>query len=184
MPPKGGCRLLPPSRTHPRTPIGRAPGLLPGGLETQPAFSLGPRTPFTLGSSKLIAHSRVNRSGLPRWLSGKEPVHQRRRRRFSPWVGKIPWRRAWRIPWTEEPGGLQSTGVAQSQTRLSAHTHGHSHRSAALPLRSEASWYWLRVTAEQAHSRWAGRCWVEASPDPGPARGPRPRRPWAQADLA
>ena len=23
---------------------------------------------------------------------------------------------AWRIPWTEEPGGLQSTGVAQSWT--------------------------------------------------------------------
>ena len=26
---------------------------------------------------------------------------------------------AWRIPWTEEPGGLQSTGVAKSQTRQS-----------------------------------------------------------------
>ena len=34
---------------------------------------------------------------------------------FDLWVGKIPWRRewlptpifvAWRIPWTEEPGGL------------------------------------------------------------------------------
>jgi len=41
------------------------------------------------------------------------------RDRFNPWVGKIPWRRAWqptpiffawRIPWTEEPGGLQSIG--------------------------------------------------------------------------
>ena len=38
---------------------------------------------------------------------------------FSPWVGKVPWRRewqlsstlAWRIPWTEEPGELQSTGL-------------------------------------------------------------------------
>ena len=28
---------------------------------------------------------------------------------------------AWRIPWTEEPGGLQSTG-SQSQKRLSNHT--------------------------------------------------------------
>ena len=37
---------------------------------------------------------------------------------FSPWAGKISWRRAWeptpvgslawRIPWTEEPGRLQS----------------------------------------------------------------------------
>ena len=26
---------------------------------------------------------------------------------------------AWRIPWTEEPGGLQSNGVTESQTRLS-----------------------------------------------------------------
>ena len=29
---------------------------------------------------------------------------------------------AWKIPWTEEPGGLQSMG-SQSQTRLSIHTH-------------------------------------------------------------
>ena len=29
---------------------------------------------------------------------------------------------AWRIPWMEEPGGLQSTG-SQSQTRLSDFTH-------------------------------------------------------------
>ena len=37
---------------------------------------------------------------------------------FDPWVGKIPWEGmaticsilAWRIPWTEEPGGLQSVG--------------------------------------------------------------------------
>ena len=38
------------------------------------------------------------------------------RQRFNPWVGKIPWRRcllAWRIPWTEEPGGLQSEGVTR-----------------------------------------------------------------------
>ena len=38
---------------------------------------------------------------------------------FYPWFGKFPWRRAlathssvlaWRIPWAEEPGGLQSRG--------------------------------------------------------------------------
>ena len=38
-------------------------------------------------------------------------------------VGKILWRRAWRIlawrsPWTEEPGGLQSTGIAKSWGQL------------------------------------------------------------------
>ena len=38
---------------------------------------------------------------------------------FNPWVGKIPWKRAWHStpvflpgesPWTEEPGGPQSVG--------------------------------------------------------------------------
>ena len=35
---------------------------------------------------------------------------------------------AWEIPWTEEPGALQSMG-SQSQTRLSAqeHTRTHTH---------------------------------------------------------
>ena len=45
------------------------------------------------------------------------------------WVRKVPWRRAWQptlvfllgeSPWTEEPGGLQSMGLAKSWTRLSA----------------------------------------------------------------
>ena len=53
--------------------------------------------------------------------SVKEPTCQCRRHtrcRFKSWVGKISWRRkwqpilvsAWRIPWTEEPGRLQSMG--------------------------------------------------------------------------
>ena len=32
---------------------------------------------------------------------------------------------AWRIPWTEESGRLQSTGVAKSRTRLSDFTFFH-----------------------------------------------------------
>ena len=59
--------------------------------------------------------------GFPGGASDKEPTYQCRRlkrRRFHPWVGKIPWRTAWyhssvlawRIPWTEEPGGLRSLG--------------------------------------------------------------------------
>ena len=46
---------------------------------------------------------------------------------FNPWVGKIPWRKKWQptpvflpgeSPWTEELGGLQSTGLQKSQTQL------------------------------------------------------------------
>ena len=32
---------------------------------------------------------------------------------------------AWRIPWTEEPGGLQSMGLQKSQTRLSTYKYTH-----------------------------------------------------------
>ena len=35
------------------------------------------------------------RDGLPTWLSGKESACQCRRRRFNPWVRRIPWRRPW-----------------------------------------------------------------------------------------
>ena len=30
---------------------------------------------------------------------------------------------AWEIPWTEEPGRLQSMGVTKSRTQLSEHAH-------------------------------------------------------------
>ena len=59
--------------------------------------------------------------GFTGGTSGKEPTCQCRRHKkhgFDPWVGNIPWRRAthssilaWGIPWTEEPGGLQSIGL-------------------------------------------------------------------------
>ena len=73
--------------------------------------------------------SREEEGGFPGGTSGKEPACQCRRPKrhgFNPWVGKIPWRKgttahssilAWRIPWTEELGGLQSIG-SQSQARL------------------------------------------------------------------
>ena len=47
--------------------------------------------------------------------------------RFNPWVGKIPIEEemathpnilAWRIQWTEEPGGLQSMGSQISQNQI------------------------------------------------------------------
>ena len=55
----------------------------------------------------------------------KESTCQGRRLRFHPWFRKIPWGRkwqhssilAWEMPWTEEPGGLQSMG-SKSWTRL------------------------------------------------------------------
>ena len=58
--------------------------------------------------------------GFPGGTSGEEPACQcgrHKRYRFDPWVGKIPWMRAWQptpvflpgeSPRTKVPGGLQS----------------------------------------------------------------------------
>ena len=60
---------------------------------------------------------------LPRRLTEKQSACQCRRHKFEPWVGKILWRRKWQpnsstltweIPWTEEPGGLQSIELQES----------------------------------------------------------------------
>ena len=76
--------------------------------------------------------------GFPGAYGDKESACQYRRHkrhRFNLWVGKIPWRRSRQptpvflpgIPWTEEPGGLQSLGlqrVGQDWSYL-AYTHAH-----------------------------------------------------------
>ena len=73
------------------------------------------------------------KEGFPGGTSSKEPACQCRRpnrRRFNPWVGKIPLEEgmathcsilAWRIPWTEEPGRLQSIRSDTIEVTYQAH---------------------------------------------------------------
>ena len=74
--------------------------------------------------------------GFPDGASVKEPSCQckrHKRRGFDPLVGKIPMDGmatrssilAWRIPWTEEPGRLQSKGLqrVRHDWRVLTHTH-------------------------------------------------------------
>ena len=73
---------------------------------------------------------------LPRWLSGKEPTCQGRRRQgrgFHPWIRKIPWRRRWpptpaflpgkfrgqRSLLRESPGGRKESDTAEHSTNTS-----------------------------------------------------------------
>jgi len=45
--------------------------------------------------------------GLPRWLSGKESACQcwrLKKLEFDPWIGKIPWKRAWQLTSVFLPG--------------------------------------------------------------------------------
>ena len=74
-----------------------------------------------LSSPSLPVLNLSQHQGLFQWVSSSHQVakvlelKQCRRLRFNPWVGKIPLEKeiathssilAWRIPWTEKPGGL------------------------------------------------------------------------------
>ena len=64
----------------------------------------------------------VKWEGFPDGTSGKEFACQCRGCMFNPWVRRIPCSRkvtpfsilAWKIPWTEKPGVLQSMGCKES----------------------------------------------------------------------
>ena len=72
--------------------------------------------------------------GFPGGASGKEPACQCRRHKrsgFDPWVGKIPWRRAWQPTPVFLPGeshrqrspvGCSSWGCKESDTIEHAYT--------------------------------------------------------------
>ena len=65
---------------------------------------------------------------LPRWHSGKEFSCQCRRCKslgLNPWVRKIPSILAWKIPWTEEAGRLQSVGL-QRVRHIWVTEHSHT----------------------------------------------------------
>ena len=82
--------------------------------------------------------------GFPGGTRGKEPAwqcRQTKRHGFDPWVGKIPWRRAWQptlvflpgeSPWTDEPGGLWSTG--SHRVRHDCSDLACTHVSPSLPI--------------------------------------------------
>ena len=68
---------------------------------------------------------------------------RRKRCKFDPWARKTPWRRAWqpssilawRVPWTEQPGGLWSIGslrVGHDGSNL-AHTCGRTKEKVETP---------------------------------------------------
>ena len=77
--------------------------------------TVGSRMGTSWGS--VLSALKVRLCGLSRQLNSKEPTCQCSTPGFNPWVEKIPLEKemathssilAWRIPWTEEPGGVQS----------------------------------------------------------------------------
>ena len=87
--------------------------------------------------------------GLPWWLRWWRIRLQCSRPEFDPWVGKIPWRRAWQTtpvflpgesPWTEEPGGLQSTGSQRVGHEWVTSTARHSRSCGRMSFVVALSW--------------------------------------------
>ena len=88
----------------------------PGKLQSMQSQSQTRLSNFTS-----ILHQR-DQEGFLSGTSGKESACQcmrHKRSRLDPWVGKIPWRRAWQpipvflpgeSPWLEEPDWLKSIG--------------------------------------------------------------------------
>ena len=85
----------------------------------------------TLWGTCCYHHDFMNRQTepwLPRWFSGKESLCQCRVRSLGqeyPLEEEMATHSsilAWRIPWTEEPGGLQSMGLKEWDMTEHAHT--------------------------------------------------------------
>ena len=87
--------------------------------------------------TRLKRLSSSSSSGLLRWLSGKESTCQSRRLRRCGFNLEDPLEEemathsgilAWKIPWTEESGGLQSMGLQRvGHDWVTEHTHRQNH---------------------------------------------------------
>ena len=83
-----------------------------------------------------LFQSFIYYTGFLGGASFKEPACRCRRHRrcyFNPLIRKIPWSRKWQptkssIPWTEAPGGLQSTGSQRVGHNGSDSTHTNKSR--------------------------------------------------------
>ena len=68
---------------------------------TPPAMEVWSLSHWTAKEAQMvIIFNSSNVIWLPRWHSGKESACQCKRRKrctFSPWIGKIPWRRKWQL---------------------------------------------------------------------------------------
>ena len=87
-----------------------------------------------LGSGELV-------HGLPWWLSSRESTSQCRRHGFDPWVGMIPWRRAW------PPTPVSLPGEAHGQRSLVGYSPcGHKESDMSETLSTSEKWGFLTIT--------------------------------------
>ena len=97
-------------------------------------------------------------AGFLRCHSGKESTCQRRRCRFDPWVGKIPWRKAWQPTPVFLPGesygqrslaGYSPWGLKPSDTT----EHAYTRDLQIIPI--------LQAVRLQNKTRYQEKLWLE-----------------------
>ena len=95
-----------------------------------------------------------------RWLSGKESACQCRRRRFDPWVRKIPWRRKWQPTPVFLPGKRHGQWSLEGYSpwgrkELDATEHSRVHLNKLFFLKKFRSqgnrndWSWMGIWHQQ-----------------------------------
>ena len=136
----------------------------PGGLQ-----SMGLQRVGHDWATSLLLSLFINYLCLPRWYSGQESASQCsrwKRLRFNPWVQKNCLEKemathsstlAWKIPWTEDPGGLQSMGLQRvghywACARARARTHTHT------PQLSWSNWYLQNSVLNKMHIIFMFKC--------------------------
>ena len=100
--------------THSSILAWRIPGMGgPGGLPSMGSRRVGHDWSDAAAAAAAAVSLHIPPSHMPFPSSKTVTLSKLKKRRFNPWVRKIPWRRAWhssilswRIPWTEEPGRL------------------------------------------------------------------------------
>ena len=101
-----------------------------------------------------LSNCLIDTSGFLGCANGKGSTCQCRRRGFDPWVGKIPWRRAWQPTPVFLPGeshghrslaGYSPPGRQESDTAEHTHTHTHRHM-----CDFEEPFFWSLLPGHQA----------------------------------
>ena len=78
---------------------------------------------------------------------------------------------AWRIPWREEPGGLQSMGVTKSRTQLSDFTHSLTqceyYLNSCQNMSNSSTAFWNFLESFLLEYFWSPVGWIYACPTCG-----------------
>ena len=96
--------------------------LAPQALSSQRHQAIGTGSPNALPVTSSFTMILKTTSGFPSGSEGKESACQNSRHRFSPWVGKIPWRRK------RQPTPVFLREKSHGQRSLASSVHGDANK--------------------------------------------------------